>query len=147
MRFFIDFSLIWGRFWLHFGSQNNQKTHPEPHHKHIEKKEDKKGHFGVDLALGDGLTRVEWRQGGGPWMLVFGQNRPIKFSTPTAPARQGAADLRAKPVPPAPSRRRRIWCVADTGAVVTIDRGRCTHFGNRNGVAMYKNETNIGMRA
>ena len=45
--------------------------------------------------MGSGeLKRVEWRQGGGPWMLVFGQNRPILFSTPTAPASRGRRILR-----------------------------------------------------
>ena len=37
---------------------------------------------------------IEWRQGGGPWMLVFGQNRPTKSRTPTAPASRGRRILR-----------------------------------------------------
>ena len=48
----------------------------------------------MDLVQENGFTRVEWRQGGGPWMLVFGQNRPTKFSTPTAPASRGRRILR-----------------------------------------------------
>ena len=94
MRLFIDFFLIWGRCGHHFGSQNNNKTDPEPRQKHIENKEDKKGHFGLDLVIGNAFTGIEWRQGGGPWMLVFGQNRPTNSSTPTAPASRGRRILR-----------------------------------------------------
>ena len=48
----------------------------------------------MDLVQENAFTGIEWRQGGGPWMLVFGQNRPILSRTPTAPASRGRRILR-----------------------------------------------------